>query len=271
MKKSRKKQSRRNKTVFIVALLVLLTFVMLIVQIVQLVKSASSIKNTENSSEIKQEENHEEEKTEELNFDTFVDKVYTEREIENLSGEELNSLLKLQRKSIEKIDCKRVVGSAQDINQTKKLASDAFSGQNQFVIRTDIVEEYEAFYIVNVKWRFISENVNNLYEQKVMVLKKFYFDIEKQILNLDDKDKIKLVLDLDNYVRNQNNSNKKLIQSFMYKEGKRCEYILYYIDANYDTSGQRDRMNLVKEVVIINPETGAIEQKIDEVVKENML
>lgn len=271
MGKSNRKQNKRNKMVIIVALLVLLTFVLLIAQIVQLVKSASSIKNKNDSSNVVSEEKQEEKGKEELKFDTFVDEIYTEEELESLSVEDINRLLKLESAKFEQVDCKRVVGSANNINDAKKIAGDAFLGQNQFLIKTDLVAEDETFYIINVSWRYVSENVNSVYNQKVMVFKKFYFDIENQILNLDEIDKIKLVLDLNNYVRNQNNSNKKLIQSFMHKEGKRCEYILYYIDANYGTNGQRDSVNLVKETVVINPETGAIEQDVEKVVRENVV
>lgn len=271
MKKSGKKKNNKNKLLVIVAILVLITFIMLITQIMQLVKNATKIDNRNNSLVLTEEKDNKENEKEELKFDTFVDDVYTENEIESLSTQELNKLLKFNGDKLNGLDCKRIAGSAENVNGAKKIASDIFSSQNQFIIGSELIEESETFYIINVKWRFVSENVNSVYEQKVMVLKKFYFDTEKQILNLDETDKIKLVLDLDNYIRNQNNSYKKLIQSFMYKEGKRCEYILYYINANYSTDGQRDMMNLVKEVVVINPETGEIEQNIDEVVKENII
>lgn len=260
MRKSKKKRNQINKMVIIVALLVLITFVLLIVQVVQLVKSTSSIKNKDDSSSVVSEEKQKEPEKEKLKFDSFVDRIYTESELEDLSVNDISKLLKLDGIKFEQINCKRIAGSAKDVNEAKKIAGDVFVSQNQFVLGTSIIEEDETFYIVNVRWRYISENVNSVYEQKVLVFKRFYFDIENQIINLDEIDKIKLVLDLNNYVRNQNNSNKKLIQSFIYKEGKRCEYVLYYIDANYSIDGQGDRIDLVKEIVTINPETGKIEQ-----------
>ena len=40
-----------------------------------------------------------------------------------------------------------------------------------------------------------------------------------------------------------------------------------YIDANYSIDGQRDRIDLVKEIITINPETGKIEQREDIIVE----
>lgn len=264
MRRNRKKQNQRNKMMLIVALLVVLAFVLLIVQIIQLVKSVSNKKNENvSSNNVVIDENYEEPEKKELKFDTFVDKVYNEREIENLSTQEINNLLKLDRIRCDSVaECKRISGSAVDANEAKKIAGDTFASQNQFILGTTIIEDTETFYVVNVKWRYVSENANSVYEQKVLVFKKFYYDIESQILNLDEIDKIKLVLDLDNYVRNQNNSDKKLVQSFVHKEGKKCEYVLYYIDANYSIEdSRRDIISFVKEVVTINPETGKIEQR----------
>ena len=267
MRKNRKKQNQRNKMMIIIALLVILTFTLLITQIIKLVKSTSNIKNGEVISNVVSDEKQRELDKEELKFDTFVDKVYAEKEIEGLSITELERLLKLDGVKIKNIDCKRIAGSAKDVNEAKKIAGDVYATQNQFVLGANIIEDDDIFYVVNVRWRYVSENVNNIYEQKVLVFKKFYFDIENQILNLDEADKIKLVLDLDNYVRNKNNSEKKLVQSFMHKEGKICKYVLYYIDANYSIDGQRDRIDLVKEIITINPETGKIEQREDIIVE----
>ena len=253
MRKNRKKQNQRNKMMIIIALLVILTFTLLITQIIKLVKSTSNIKNGEVISNVVSDEKQRELDKEELKFDTFVDKVYAEKEIEGLSITELERLLKLDGVKIKNIDCKRIAGSAKDVNEAKKIAGDVYATQNQFVLGANIIEDDDIFYVVNVRWRYVSENVNNIYEQKVLVFKKFYFDIENQILNLDEADKI--------------NSDKKLVQSFMHKEGKICEYVLYYIDANYSIDGQRDRIDLVKEIITINPETGKIEQREDIIVE----
>lgn len=270
MRKSRKKHNKKNRIMFIIVLLLIITFVLLITQIIKLVKNTSNIKNNDNFSSVLGEEKQEEAQKEQLRFDSFVDNIYTEKEIENLNVEELNRLLKVKVDKLDGLDCKRVVGSAENVNGAKKIASDAFASQNQFIIAVNIIEENETFYVVNVKWRYVSENVNAVYEQNVIVFKKFYYDKDARILNLDEKDKIKFVLDLDNYVINYNNSNKKLIQSFIHKEGKRCEYILYYLDAKYN-SNDNDTMNFVKEQIIINPETGVIEQDIKNNIKQNIV
>jgi len=204
MRKNRKKQNQRNKMMIIIALLVILTFTLLITQIIKLVKSTSNIKNGEVISNVVSDEKQRELDKEELKFDTFVDKVYAEKEIEGLSITELERLLKLDGVKIKNIDCKRIAGSAKDVNEAKKIAGDVYATQNQFVLGANIIEDDDIFYVVNVRWRYVSENVNN---------------------------------------------------------------ILYYIDANYSIDGQRDRIDLVKEIITINPETGKIEQREDIIVE----
>lgn len=273
MKRNGKKKIKNQKLkIFVVVVfLAVITCIMLLVQVFELIGKRSNIKN-ENDVSQKRITNENNEEKKDLIINNFVDREYTISELENLTSDEVNELLNIQKRLIKQddIDIKRIAGSADDFNSAKKLVSDAFTNENNFINKVSLIKEYEMYYVINVKWKYIDEDITNNYEQNVLVFKNFYYNKEKNILNIDDEEKIKQVLDIDYYIRNYNSSSKCLIQSFVNKQGRTCEYILYYLNVSYDRNNQKDKLDLVKEIVTMDPETGMIISQKEEAVKRNI-
>lgn len=79
------------------------------------------------------------------------------------------------------------------------------------------------------------------------------------------------MLDIENYIESYSNNGKRIVQSFIEKDGNRCEYILYYLDVLYGRDDTKDSISLIKEVVSINPATGAIEGSSNNIIRKGII
>ena len=116
----------------------------------------------------------------------------------------------------------------------------------------------------------MKQNVSKRNTQKVIVFKSFYYNASNEKFNLDDIQNIKIILDLKNYVENSSNEGKRYIQSFIEKNGKKCEYNLYYLNVNYGQEEKNDTVDLMKEIVTIDIATGKIENTQSQTIKNNI-
>lgn len=124
-----------------------------------------------------------------------------------------------------------------------------------------VVLETDTYYIVKVEWDYISENTSRSDSQQVLVFKEFYYDMDDKILNTDDINKVKDILDLQYYVETYSNTGKNIIQSFISKDGEVYEYVMYYFDVEYGNEGTSKRIYLTADILQINAATGLIENE----------
>lgn len=54
------------------------------------------------------------------------------------------------------------------------------------------------------------------------------------------------------------------------KNGKKCEYNLYYLNVNYGQEEKNDTVDLMKEIVTIDIATGKIENTQSQTIKNNI-
>lgn len=265
------KKSKRN-VIIVVIFFVFCTVGLLVLEIQQIIKKGQNIKKA--SYNVEQVASNKEEKKEndEIKFDTFVDKTYTQSELKSLTDSQINELLKKQIEVTNEkdLEIEKIVGSASSRKEAINITTAAFSQTNQKVDKVTISKETEKYYVVNVDWSYINQNVSKKYNQKCIVFKDFYYNLDTNILNLDDVQIARQMLDIENYVESYSNNGKRIIQSFIEKEGNRCEYILYYLDVLYGRDDIKDSINLVKEVLSINPATGAIEGSSKDIIKKDI-
>lgn len=199
-----------------------------------------------------------------LSFDTFVDKVYTEDEILNLSSSEMIRIreAQIEKKGSSSLSIQRILGSASSGNEALRLATNTYNNTvDQTVNSSTIALEADTYYIVKVEWDYVSGNTSRRYNQQVLVFKDFYYNVDKNTLNMDDINKVKDILDLKYYIETYSNVGKRPIQSFITKNGETCEYTLYYFEVQYGEEGVSDKIYLTSEKVQIDSATGSILSK----------
>lgn len=197
-----------------------------------------------------------------ISFDTFVDKVYTKNEILNFSAEKIREVRQYQidKKNTSNLSIQKVAESASSENDAMRIASQLYTNSIDQVVRSSkIVLETDYYYIVKVEWDYITENTSKRNNQQILIFKKFYYDINSKIVNTDDINIVKDVLDLKYYIETYSNTGKNLIQSFIEKNGETTKYIIYYFDIEYGEVGESNIIYLAADTLNINSATGRIE------------
>lgn len=192
-----------------------------------------------------------------LKYDTFINKKYTQSQLENLGNSEIAQLYNDYDKPKE-IDYTKALGSASTENSAKNIASRAYKKDNDVVRSSEVTGQNDLYYVVNVNYDYINGNVSKRYSVNIIVFKTFYYNDEKNTFNLDDVENAKIIMDLDNYINDFSNAGKVNIQSFIQKNGQNYEYVLYYLSLNYGQSDKNDTVDLMKKVVSIDAATGEV-------------
>ena len=266
-KNKRRKKNKNTKILLVIIIIVIAIAIWLTMQIKRLMilNQEETTNQISNSEEEQAEENKD---NEIITFDTFVDKVYTTQEIENATATQINNWYNAN--DDKKVDYVRALGNADNENSANNVASSVFKNTNQSIESSKVVAETELYYVVEVKYDYMKQNVSKRNTQKVIVFKSFYYNASNEKFNLDDIQNIKIILDLKNYVENSSNEGKRYIQSFIEKNGKKCEYNLYYLNVNYGQEGKNDTVDLMKETVTIDIATGKIENTQSQAIKNNI-
>lgn len=192
-----------------------------------------------------------------LKYDTFINKKYTQSQLENLGNSEIAQLYNDYDKPKE-LDYTKALGSASTENSAKNIASRAYKKDNNVVRSSEVTGQNDLYYVVNVNYDYINANVSKRYSVNIIVFKTFYYNDEKNTFNLDDVENAKIIMDLDNYINDFSNAGKVNIQSFIQKNGQNYEYVLYYLSLNYGQSDKNDTVDLMKKVVSIDAATGEV-------------
>lgn len=192
-----------------------------------------------------------------LKYDTFINKKYTQNQLESLSNSEIAQLYNDYDKPKE-LDYKKVLGSASTENTAKNVAARLYKKDNNVVRSSEVTGQNDLYYVVNVNYDYINGNVSKRYSVNVIVFKTFYYNDEKNTFNVDDVENAKIIMDLDNYINDFSNAGKVNIQSFIQKNGQNYEYVLYYLSLNYGQSDKNDTVDLMKKVVSIDAATGEV-------------
>lgn len=222
-------------------------------------KTSINTKNIINDTD--DEKKNIEEVNEGLSFETFVDKVYTEEEIRDFSSEEMREVRQIQidKKNTSDLAIQKIAGSTSSKNAATRIVTNLYNTKDQVVRSSEVILETKNYYIVMVEWDYISVNTSKRQKQQVLVFKDFYYDMNKNILNMDDIDNVKDILDLKYYIETYSNTGKNIIQSFIRKDGEKSEYVIYYFDVEYGEEGMSNIIYLTSDILQINSETGSIE------------
>lgn len=270
-RKTKKRKKRKNNTyksamvlfILIFAIAIALVTIELNTVIKKKKEMGNSIYTKAETNKVSPDVKYEEVKkvNDGLSFDTFVDKTYTEDEILSLSKSEMIRVreAQIEKKENSSLSIQRILGSASSENEALRLATNTYNNTvDQTVNSSTIALEADTYYIVKVEWDYIGENTSRRYNQQVLVFKDFYYDIDKNTLNMDDINKVKDILDLKYYVETYSNVGKRPIQSFIEKNGETCEYTLYYFEVQYGEEGVSDKIYLTSEKIQIDSATGNI-------------
>jgi len=265
--KKKRKSKVYKKAILLFILIFVIAVILIMLELKFVLKKEKNVNNnvSVSKSDLNIIENVDDERVTNINegmsFETFVDKEYTQNEITSWTADEMKEIRKVQidKKNSTNLSIKKIVGSASSPEEAMRLGNNYYSSYDQFVNSAEIALETDTYYIVKVNWDYISENVTRRYNNQVLVFKDFYYNEDTNVLNMDNIDKTKDVLDLNYYVECYFNVGKSLIQSFIEKNGERCEYILYYFDVEYGQDNVSDKIYLSKQVVQINSATGVIE------------
>lgn len=271
MKKQNKKKRKVNKIYQNVSLAFILIFAIAIFLVVLELNSVIKKKNAippkapivlKSSNTINEENNNVQKIGEGESFDTFVDKVYTENEILKFSADKMREIRKYQidKKNTSDLSIQKIVGSASTENVATRIATQSYSSVSDQIVRSSkVVLETDYYYVVKVEWDYINERTSKRHNQQVLVFKEFYYNINSKILNMDDINKVKDILDLEYYVETYSNTGKNIIQSFINKNGEKTEYVIYYFEVEPGEEGSSSRMYLVSDRIQIDSATGLIE------------
>lgn len=259
----KKKRSRNKRVQRIFLLLIVVVIVMTValgVQINKLQKLSSNQVAVSNVTEEKQEDVDKIDsntKVDVLKYDTFINKKYTQSQLDSLSESEIAQLYNDYDKPKE-LDYKKALGSASTEDTAKNVAARLYKKDNNVVRSSEVTGQNDLYYVVNVNYDYINGNVSKRYSVNVIVFKTFYYNDEKNTFNVDDVENAKIIMDLDNYINDFSNAGKVNIQSFIQKNGQNYEYTLYYLSLNYGQSDKKDTVDLMKKVVSIDAATGKV-------------
>lgn len=273
MKNTRKKKKSKNYVFLPIILLAIVVIVAIIFFIIKLNdikgKSQNNVVNLDEVQDVVETENKEVEEA--MSFESFVKDSYTQNEIEQFSSQKINEILdnQINYGDVKVIDFKKIAGSVKGTDYLKTCISD-FYDDDQFVNTVNVVTETNLYYIVDVNVDYLSEAIQRNYNEKLLVFKNFYYNMNTNTLNMDDLNVVKQILDIKYYVQNYKNSGKRLIQSFIIDDGEKTKYTLYYFDINYGNN-KNNIINLVKEETVINSATGVIESVVRNNIKENVV
>ena len=268
------RRKKKNNTSLILGFFVIgiVAIVLLIVEINSFVKKSQEMKKpAENTQTVAEQP---EESQPELKFDSFLyEKVYKNKEeIESLSDKEIkdisiNSFNHLKLDYLEMVDSANSASNA--IENTKDfIKSKAY---NHFVDDCKLIKEEELFYGVNIKYRAVSEKHENRFSTNYLVPKTDYYNSKKNILNMDDMNRTKKMLDIMEYMNAKSNGGKALIQSFYTKEDDGFHhYVIYYVSSIYSEKINGQIYSLVKETKLIDSASGFIGEPTVEVIKDNI-
>lgn len=191
-----------------------------------------------------------------LKYDSFVGKVYTQSQLENMRNSDISDLYNNYDKPKEiEYECTSESASSGDIaeNIVRRIY-----GENNTVKSADVIGQNDLYYVVKVDYNYVNGNLTKRYSKNVIVFKNFYYEDEENVFNVDDVENVKTILDLDNYINDFSNGAKIDIQSFIQKNGQNYEYTLYYLSLNYGQSDKKDTVDLMKKVVSIDAATGKV-------------
>lgn len=268
MKKQKKNGNKIFKKVNLIFILIFAIAIILVLIELNLVikkKNELPVKTSINTKELINNTNSQKEKidkiNEELSFETFVDKVYTEDEIINFSSQEMRRVRQVQidKKHTSNLSIKKICGSASSENEATRLVTNLYIQLGQAVKSSKVILETEYYYIVSIESDYINEKVTRKSIDQVLVFKDFYYDVNNKILNMDDINKVKDLLDLKYYIETYSNTGKNIIQSFITKNGEISEYVIYYFNVEYGEEGESNKIYLASDTLYINSETGLIE------------
>lgn len=260
----RKKKKSKNKTMQRMFLILIIVVIAMSIALGVQINKLQKLNSNENKiSNVIAEEQEDTEKIDPnakvdiLKYESFINKVYTQNQLENMENSDIAELYNNYNKP-EEIEYENALGSASTEDTAKNVASKVYKKDNNIVRSSEVTGQNDLYYVVNVNYDYINGNVSKRYSKNVIVFKTFYYNEEKNTFNVDEVENVKIIMDLDNYVNDFSNAGKVNIQSYIQKNGQKYEYILYYLSLNYGQSDKNDTVDLMKKVVSIDAATGEI-------------
>lgn len=261
MGKKKKSRNKRIQRLFLFLIIVVIVVTIALgVQINKLQKlnaSQNKISNFTTEQQDNTEKIDSNAKVDILKYDSFIGKVYTQSQLENMRNSDIAGLYNNYNKPKEiEYECASESASSSDVAES--IVIRMYRDNNNTVRSSDVIGQNELYYVVNVNYDYINGTLAKRYSKNVIVFKNFYYDDEENVFNVDDVENVKTILDLDNYINDFSNGAKIDIQSFIQKNDQNYEYVLYYLSLNYGQSDKNDTVDLMKRVVSIDAATGKV-------------
>lgn len=261
MRNKKKRRSKRVQRLFLFLIIaVIIMTVALGVQIKKLQElnaSPNKVSNFSGEQQNDAEKIDANAKIDILKYDSFIGKVYTQSQLENMINSDISDLYNNYDKPKEiEYECTSESASSSDI--AENIVIKIYENDFNTVKSAEVIGQNELYYVVKVNYDYTNGSLAKRYSKNVIVFKNFYYDDEENVFNVDDVENVKTILDLDNYINDFSNGAKIDIQSFIQKNGQNYEYTLYYLSLNYGQSDKKDTVDLMKKVVSIDVATGKV-------------
>lgn len=261
--KKKRKVNGKSRIFLAFALLLIIVVLFLVSEIISINKNGklnfrkASTDNNEQEQQTQIDDNIDEDIV--AKFDSFVNEMLSVQELENMSSSDMINIYKNDDEVTVSIsDCKKLCGSTSSKEGAIINGKAAFYSNNQFINSSKIVDENDYYYVVEVNYSYIDPNVTRDYVERTVVLKDSIYDDSSQKFNSGKIADVKIVLDLKYYLKFHSNGSKSLIQSFVNDNNGEWIYTVYYFNANYGQDNVDDTIDLVKDVVHINSQSGEV-------------
>ena len=254
-KRKKKKNNGSTKYILIVLGLLVLAVIFLFSEINIISKTAQKKQGA------KQEENQQqtdEKPKERLKFDSFIENAdYDKEEIEKLDQKSLIDIYKNSKIIEKELKCDKVCGSSDSKKNAAKHVCKQLENEEK-IVNSYKTEEDEFYYIIDANYslkRDISKDNNT----RMLVFNEKYYNSVINTFSVEDESIVKLIFDIDYYIKNYSNVGKKLIKSFIEEGDNQLVYTIYFIDYTYGQDNKKDYIQLVKETKKIDKSTGKLE------------
>lgn len=149
----------------------------------------------------------------------------------------------------------RVLNSASSAEEARGIVEENFTNESYEVTENTVNAETEIFYGLYAKWTS-ADGRGYSYDENVVCFKKDVYDARTRSFHIKDADKIKKILDYIYYSQTYNVGGYKVYRSDISQKSGNLEYVIYRLKVCYGDWGMQDSLTFVKEVTVIDGQTG---------------
>ena len=263
-RKNKKGTIKRN--ILIVIGLFIVAVIFLFSEINMISKTAKQKEISENNENQQQESKKPKERIE---FDTFVENAdYDKDELEKINKKTILDIYNNSKIIDRKLEYDRIYGSSNTIKNAEKHVCNQLKREEK-IVNSYNSEEEEVYYIVNVNYSLKKDTSKNS-DMKVLVFKDEYYNAINNTFFIEDEKVVKLILDIEYYLKNKSNIGRKLIKSFIEEDDSQLIYTIYCIDFTYDQEDIDNYIQFVKEIKKIDKSSSKLVSTEKEILSEKI-